>query len=100
VKTVQSARRKVQSAEGSSEGAERRLMRKTIVGFALSAMLFALCLLAEAQQQEKVPRIGFLSTAALSSLSSRLEAFRQGLRELGYVDGKNITIDYRSAEGM
>jgi putative ABC transport system substrate-binding protein len=74
-------------------------MRKTIVGFVLSAMLFALCLPAEAQQQEKVPRIGFLSTAALSSLSSRLEAFRQGLRELGYVEGKNITIDYRSAEG-
>jgi putative ABC transport system substrate-binding protein len=68
-------------------------------------MLFPLCSLllapsfpAQAQQQ-KVPRIGFLSTASLSSLSPRLEAFRQGLRELGYVEGRSIAIEYRSAEG-
>ena len=70
--------------------------------FALSvfgALLFALCLSAEAQQSAKVPRIVFLSTASLSSLSPRLEAFRQGLRELGYIEGRNIAIEYRSAEG-
>src|SRR5436309_674611 len=70
--------------------------------FALSvfgALLFALCSLADAQQSAKVPRIGFLSTASLSSLSPRLEAFRQGLRELGYIEGRNIAIEYRSAEG-
>src|SRR5205823_11070791 len=63
------------------------------------ALLFALCSSAEAQQSAKVPRIGFLSTASLSSLSPRLEAFRQGLRELGYIEGRNIAIEYRSAEG-
>src|SRR5262245_19457424 len=54
----------------------------------------------EAQPQGRTaPRNGFLSTAALSSLSPRLDAFHQGLRELGYVEGKNIAIEYRSAEG-
>ena len=54
---------------------------------------------AQAQQQGKVPRIGFISTASLSVLASRLDAFRQGLRELGYVEGRNLAIEYRSAEG-
>jgi putative ABC transport system substrate-binding protein len=53
----------------------------------------------EAQQAKKVPRIGFLSTATASSMITRVEAFRQGLRELGYVEGKNIVIEYRYAEG-
>ena len=58
------------------------------------------CCLAEAQQPAgTVPRISFLSTAALSSVSPRLDAFHQGLRELGYIEGKNIVIEYRSAEG-
>jgi putative ABC transport system substrate-binding protein len=62
-------------------------------------MLFALCSSAAAQQPTKIPRIGFLSTASLFALSARLDAFRQGLRELGYVEGKKIVIEYRSAEG-
>src|SRR5262245_64568398 len=75
-------------------------MRREAIGFALSVLLFALCTSGEAQPQGRTAlRIGFLSTAALSSLSPRLEAFRQGLRELGYVEGKNIAIEYRSAEG-
>ena len=74
-------------------------MRKTVISFALTALFSALCSSAEAQQMGKVPQIGFLSTAAHSSLSSRLEAFRQGLRELGFIEGKNIAIEYRSAEG-
>ena len=59
------------------------------------------CLLlsAEAQQPKKVPRIGFLAAASPSAISARVEAFRQGLRELGYVEGKNIVIEWRSAEG-
>jgi putative ABC transport system substrate-binding protein len=69
-------------------------------GFTLCVMLFALCASAEAQQQGgTASRVGFLSTAALSSLSLRLDAFQQGMRELGYVEGKNIVIEYRSAEG-
>jgi putative ABC transport system substrate-binding protein len=53
----------------------------------------------EAQQPTKIPRIGYLVGSSLSALSPRIEAFRQGLRELGYVEGKNIIIEWRSAEG-
>jgi len=62
-------------------------------------MLFALCGSATAQQAKKVARIGFLSASSLSVISARVEAFRQGLRELGYVEGKNIVIEWRWAEG-
>jgi len=55
--------------------------------------------LAEAQQSNKVPRIGFLSLSFPAALAARIEAFRQGLRELGYVEGKNIVIEWRYAEG-
>ena len=57
------------------------------------------CSLAEAQQPTKIPRIGYLTAASLSAIAARIEAFRQGLRELGYVEGKNIVIEWRSAEG-
>jgi ABC-type uncharacterized transport system substrate-binding protein len=53
---------------------------------------------AEGQQTGKVPRIGYLIGAPASANSVRIEAFRQGLRELGYVEGKNIVIEIRSAE--
>jgi putative ABC transport system substrate-binding protein len=52
-----------------------------------------------AQQPKKVPRIGFLSSLSPTVVSDRMEAFRQGLRELGYVEGKNIVIEWRYAEG-
>ena len=48
---------------------------------------------AQAQQPTKIPRIGFLAAGAALSASTRLEAFRQGLRELGYVEGKDIVIE-------
>jgi putative ABC transport system substrate-binding protein len=54
---------------------------------------------AEAQQATKIPRIGFLGTTSPSDISVRIEGFRQGLRENGYVEGKNIAIEYRWAEG-
>jgi putative tryptophan/tyrosine transport system substrate-binding protein len=53
---------------------------------------------ARAQQPTKIPRIGWLGGASASALASRLDAFRQGLRELGYVEGKNIVIELRAAE--
>ena len=68
-------------------------MTKKFFGLTVCAMLFALCVFAEAQQPRKVPRIGYLTVA--SPISDRREAFRQGLRELGYVEGKNIVIDCR-----
>jgi len=52
----------------------------------------------EAQQPEKVTRIGYLGAASLSANLARVEAFRQGLREVGYIEGKNIIIEYRYAE--
>lgn len=48
---------------------------------------------AQAQQAEKVSRVGYLSGSSLSLLGARIEAFRQGLRDLGYVEGKNIVIE-------
>jgi putative ABC transport system substrate-binding protein len=62
-------------------------------------MLLALCLTAEAQQPKKVPRIGYLATGSASAVSRLTEAFREGLRELGYVEGKDIAIEYRYADG-
>src|SRR5262249_43693015 len=65
--------------------------------FILSILMVPLA--AEAQQPQNVPRIGFLSAASASSISARSEAFRQGLRALGYVEGQNLVIEYRYAEG-
>jgi len=73
-------------------------MHKKIV-WLLPVFLLAAVTLAEAQQQKKVSKIGYLSARSSSSESTRIDAFRQGLRELGYVDGKNIIIEYRFAEG-
>src|SRR6266481_2421914 len=67
--------------------------------FALCPMLLALCFSAEAQQPKKIPLIGYLSTFDPATESTRIEAFRQGLRELGYVEGKNFVIKWRYAEG-
>ncbi len=75
------------------------LMRRKFFGLALGTLLFALCASAAAQQPKKVPRIGYLDGASLSANSARIEAFRQGLRDLSYIDGKNMVIDYRYAEG-
>ena len=70
----------------------------------VSSILFAVILLAvgviaEAQQPAKIARIGYLTAGSLSAQTARIEAFRQGLRELGYVEGKNIVIELRFAEG-
>jgi len=73
-------------------------MKKDIFTLALSIMVFALSLPVEAQQPAKVPRIGFLSAASPSANTARIEAFRQGLHELGYVEEKNIVIEYRYAD--
>ena len=66
---------------------------------ALCALLFALCGSAEAQQSTKVPRIGYLSASDPATDSNRPEAIRLALRALGYIEGQNIAIEYRYAEG-
>src|SRR5512133_3922083 len=65
----------------------------------ITAILLALTHRAEAQQPKKVPRIGYMSLQSGASEAARVEGFRQGLRELGYVEGKSILIEYRWAEG-
>src|SRR5215813_8052621 len=67
--------------------------------FALCAMLLALCASAEAQQPKKVPRIGYLSSSDPATESTRAEAIRLALRELGYIEGQNVAIEYRYSGG-
>src|SRR5215468_12457439 len=74
-------------------------MSKRIFCFVLGAMLFALCQSAEAQQPKKIVRIGYLSNADPATDSGRAGGIRLALRELGYIDGQNIAIEYRYAEG-
>src|SRR5438309_3147398 len=63
------------------------------------AVLLAVGVIADAQQPTKIPRIGFLIGTSPTANAARVEAFRQGLRELGYVEGKTIVIEWRYAEG-
>jgi putative tryptophan/tyrosine transport system substrate-binding protein len=77
----------------------RRSEQKKIFCFTLCATLFSLCSVAEAQQQGKVYRIGYLSVVSPSAETSRLTAFRNGLHDLGYVNGKNMIIESRFADG-
>src|SRR5689334_22706742 len=67
--------------------------------YALVALILAAVYSAEAQQPKKVPRIGFLDPG-LPGPSPRVDGFRQGLRDLGWVEGQNILIDYRYAEAQ
>jgi putative ABC transport system substrate-binding protein len=73
--------------------------KRKLGSFALCAMLFALCQSAEAQQPTKIPRIGYLSITDPATDSARAEGIRLALRDLGYIEGQNIAIEYRYAEG-
>jgi putative ABC transport system substrate-binding protein len=96
---------------GSGKDVEGKLMRKKIFSLALSTMLFALCFAlsavllalcfsAEAQQPARIPHIGYLSSTGDANNPGRnIESFRQGLRDLGYNEGKNIVVEYRYFEG-
>jgi putative tryptophan/tyrosine transport system substrate-binding protein len=74
-------------------------MGKNVICLALSAMLLAVGFPAAAQQAKKVPRIGYLSASDAARESSRVEAIRLALRELGYIEGQNIAFEYRYAAG-
>jgi ABC-type uncharacterized transport system substrate-binding protein len=75
-------------------------MNRKIFVFALCAMLFAYCASVEAQQAQKMPRIGYLGGGSAELEKVWLDAFLQGLRELGYVEGKNIVVERRYASGQ
>jgi len=74
-------------------------MSKRVLVVAIATAIFAFVHLAQAQQPKKVPRIGFISGGASSTPGSAVGAFWKELRELGYVEGKNILVEYRYAEG-
>jgi putative tryptophan/tyrosine transport system substrate-binding protein len=84
---IHNARNEVRNEEGCG----------AIILFAV--MLLAVAVITEAQQPKKVPRMGYLCPTRPSSLLTRTEAFRQGLKELGYIEGKNIALEYRWGEG-
>ena len=75
-------------------------MKKAAVPSILVAVvLFAVAVVAEAQQPKKIPRIGVLISGSPSNATRRIQAFQQGLRDLGYIEGQNLIIEYRYAEG-
>jgi putative ABC transport system substrate-binding protein len=90
-------------AEGSKlkmKNRRKKLMNKRITGRTLITLLFALSILpVQAQQPGKIPRIGYLDGGFPSTNAARIDAFRQGLRERGYMEGKNIMVEYRHTEG-
>ena len=75
-------------------------MNKKILVSILAVVILAFVHLAEAQQTKKVFRIGILSSGSPSSSKEVVEPLQQGLRDLGYIDGQNITIEHRYADGM
>jgi putative ABC transport system substrate-binding protein len=78
----------------------KRLLKKTSLASILFAgVVLAVAVTVEAQQVAKMPHIGFLGVATPASYANQLVGFRQGLGELGYVEGKTITVDFRWAEG-
>src|SRR5688500_10009349 len=75
-------------------------MRKAgLVSVLFVVVLLAVGAIAEAQQSAKITRIGYLDAVSLSVNAAPVEAFRQGLRKLGYAEGKNIFIEWRSVDG-
>jgi putative ABC transport system substrate-binding protein len=74
-------------------------MKKSAASILVAVVLLALGVIAQAQQPKKVPRIGYLYQGDRISDSTRIEAIQLALRELGYIEGQNIAIEYRYAEG-
>jgi putative tryptophan/tyrosine transport system substrate-binding protein len=74
-------------------------MKAKILVYALPALILATIHLAEAQQQVKIPRIGVLQGGSAASSRNNLDAFRAGLHDLGYIQEKNIALEYRYADG-
>jgi putative ABC transport system substrate-binding protein len=75
-------------------------MRRGILVFVLLTTVLGVGHFAQAQQPRKIPLIGFLIGTSLSSVKPRIELFRQSLRDLKYIDGQNISIAWRSADGV
>ncbi len=87
------------SHEASGNSRRKEKLSGKILVWLLATILLTNAFSAQAQQSNKVRRIGFLFSLSPAVNTDRIEAFRQGLRELGYMEGKNIVIEYRYAEG-
>ena len=72
--------------------------QRSAIVLTVGVLLFAIFQSAEAQQANKISHVGFLSISSLAANTTRIAAFRQGLQDLGYVEGKNIVIEWRYAE--
>jgi len=78
----------------------RSIQNRKLVGIVALVVTFAMCgVVAQAQQAGKVPRIGILELGSPSASASQIKAFQQGLHDLGYIEGKNIILEYRYAHG-
>jgi putative tryptophan/tyrosine transport system substrate-binding protein len=87
-------------SDSCSDNPKSKIVNRKWAGLVAFALAFVICgAVAPAQQPTKVHRIGILSPPSASFISARLEPLRQRLRELGYIEGKNILVDYRYAEG-
>ena len=75
------------------------MKRAAVPSILVAVLLLAVAVIAEAQQPKKIPRVGFLSPSAISGEFPRFEAFKRGMQELGYVEGQNVLIEHRTAEG-
>jgi len=80
------------------DGDREKDMKKKITVLTLCAMLFAPCSFADAQQAGKIFRIGVLDGSTASGIAVLVDAFRQELSKLGWIEGRNVTIEYRFAE--
>src|SRR4030095_12292677 len=74
-------------------------MKKAAVPILVAVILLTVAVVTEAQQPKKVPRLGYLSSFEPAAESARAEGIRLALRERGHIEGQNITIEYRYAEG-
>src|SRR4051812_27811976 len=85
--------------KGTGHEAATKSMKAEVFAFVLGAFLLGCFYRADAQQPKKNFRIGFLGIQSATRWADRVNAFRQGLRELGYTEGENIQIEYRWADG-
>src|SRR5437899_8610085 len=93
-------RTRMRSLSFRSDNRKSKIQNRKLVGIVALAVAFAMCgAVAQAQQPKKVPRLGYLSNLDSARESTRSEAIRLALREFGYIEGQNIAIEYRYAEG-
>jgi putative ABC transport system substrate-binding protein len=83
-----------------SDNRKSKIKNRKLVGLSLIAFVLVVAVaVVEAQQRKNLPRIGLLIGSSASSNAARIEAFQQGLRELGYVEGQNVFVEYRYSGG-